>query len=133
MKSALPALALCALLGACADPAARVQAMSAADARTSAAVADQVRRCYRSPRVPSAGRRIVTRLLVRFTPDGKLIDLPMLMWQQGLTSESRPYAVRMTEAAKLAVIRCNPVRLPVEQGKAKSFEFFLTFSPQLAA
>lgn len=134
MRFLVPALVLSLLLPSCVDPGA-VQALTAADSRTSAAVADQVRRCYRNPRVPASGRRIVTRLLVAYAPDGTLIGMPLVVWQQGVTAESRRYAGRMTEAAREAVVRCAPVSLPPEKGKAasKPREFFLTFSPLLAA
>src|SRR3546814_12624149 len=37
-----------------------------------AGAAEQVKRCYRSPRVSRAARRIQTRLLARYTSDGRL-------------------------------------------------------------
>lgn len=120
-------------LSACAEPAATMKARSPAALRASADVASQVRRCYRGPRVPSAGKRIVTRLLVRYGPDGALLGLPLLVGQEGVTAESRPYAGRMSEAAKLAVVRCNPIRLPPSLGKGRASDFFLTFSPQMRA
>jgi hypothetical protein len=83
--------------------------------RVSAAVgaaADQVKRCYRSPKVAWAGKQIVTRLRVRFAPDGSLAGVPAVVGQTGVTPVNRPYASRMAEAASLAVIRCAPLRLP---------------------
>lgn len=133
MRSAIPITALTMLLSACAQPPARVEAPSAMALRVSAVVAEQVRRCYRAPRVPSAGRGIVTRLFVRYTPDGAMVGLPILVWQQGLTPESRPYAGRMAQAAKLAVMRCSPVRLPQATGKRRGSDFLLTFSPRRSA
>jgi hypothetical protein len=133
MKAAVSSLALSVLLSACAGPPAPVPARSPAARLASAEVAGQVRRCYRSPRVPSAGKRIVTRLLVRYGADGALVGLPLLIGQDGVTPESRPYAGRMTEAAKLAVVRCNPIRLPPLPGKRRESVFYLTFSPQMRA
>ncbi|HEX8241127.1 MAG TPA: hypothetical protein VF574_15440 [Allosphingosinicella sp.] len=124
----VPALAM--LASACAERTARVEARSPADLRASAAVAGQVRRCYRAPRVPSTAQTIVTRLIVSYTSDGTLVGVPTLVSQQGVTPESQPYASRMAEAAKLAVLRCNPVRLPPEAGKGRGSDFFLTFSPR---
>lgn len=132
MKAFLSLLGLPALLAGCAQPA-QVRPPSAAILRVSAAVAAQVRRCYRAPRIPSAGRSIVTRILVRYGPDGRLVGLPLLVSQQGVTLESRPYAGRMTEAASLAAIRCNPIRLPAQLGKRRSNDFYLTFSPRRQA
>jgi hypothetical protein len=120
-------------LSACAQPTHRVDAQSPAAIRASAEVAEQIRRCYRNPRVPSVGRGISTRLFVRYTAEGELIGLPLLVAQQGISPESQPYAGRMTEAAKQAVIRCNPVRLPQEAGKRRGSDFLLTFSPRRSA
>ncbi|HEX9964539.1 MAG TPA: hypothetical protein VGB04_06095 [Allosphingosinicella sp.] len=133
MKALIPLLALPVLLSACAGQAPRVEASSPTALRASAEVAEQVRRCYRNPRVPSAGRGISTRLMVRYTADGVLVGLPLLVWQQGVGPEARPWAARMSEAAKQAVIRCNPVRLPQEAGKRRGSDFFLTFSPRRSA
>ncbi|MEA3051936.1 MAG: hypothetical protein QOG72_839 [Sphingomonadales bacterium] len=124
-----PALAL----AACALPSAPGQAPSPATRSATAEVADQIRRCYRAPSVPSVGRLIVTRLLVRFAPDGSLVGLPVLVSQQGVTPDTQPYAGRMTEAARLAVIRCSPVRLPPDLGKRRWSDFYLTFSPGMRA
>lgn len=121
------------LVSACTEPAAQVQAPSPAARRATAEVAAQVRRCYRSPRVPSAGRRIVTRLLVSYAADGTLSGPPVLVSQQGITPHIRAYAGRMTEAATLAVVRCSPVRLPPELGKGRGSDFYLTFSPGMRA
>jgi hypothetical protein len=83
--------------------------------------------------VPSAGKAISTRLFVRYTADGALVGLPLLVSQEGVVPEARPYAGRMTEAAKEAVIRCNPVRLPQEADKRRGSDFLLTFSPRRSA
>ncbi|HEX8482037.1 MAG TPA: hypothetical protein VF650_09060 [Allosphingosinicella sp.] len=129
MKAVIPILALPALLCACASPTSRTAARSQLDLRVSAQIAQQVRRCYRAPRIPSAARAIVTRLLVRYGPDGVPVGLPLLVGQQGVTPETRPFAVRMTEAARLAVLHCSPVRLPAEKGNEGTSDFYLTFSP----
>jgi hypothetical protein len=121
------------LLSACAPQGPRVEAASPQAIKASAQVAEQVRRCYRAPRVPSIGRTISTRLFVRYTADGVLVGLPLLVSQQGVSPQSRPYAGRMTEAAKAAVMRCSPVRLPQEAGKRRGSDFFLTFSPRRSA
>lgn len=126
-------MALPMLLSACVEPQARVQASSPAVRLASAEVAHQVRRCYRSPRVPSVGRGIVVRLLVRYGPEGLLVGLPILVGQQGVTPENQAYAGRMTEAAKLAVVRCSPICLPAGLGKRQPSEFYLTFSRQMSA
>src|SRR5215218_7804622 len=133
MKAVILLLMLSMPMSACAGPSTRVGALSPGALAASAAVAEQVRRCYRAPRVSSAGRNIVTRLFARYTADGILVGLPTLVSQQGLTSESQPYAGRMAEAAKQAVLRCSPVRLPQDTGKRRGSDFLLTFSPRRSA
>ncbi|HWT13740.1 MAG TPA: hypothetical protein VN231_13380 [Allosphingosinicella sp.] len=91
--------------------------------------ASQVRRCYRSPRVASAGRQIVTRLRVRFTADGQLAQLPVVVAQDGVNANNQPYAGRMAEAAIEAVLRCAPLRLPGGIPANRLLAFDLTFSP----
>lgn len=133
MKAIVPMALLALPLSACAQPAQPVRPPSPGSLAASAAVAEQVRRCYRAPRVPSSGRNIVTRLLARYTADGTLVGVPLLVSQQGLTNETEPYASRMAEAAKLAVLRCSRVRLPEEVGRRRGSDFLLTFSPRRSA
>lgn len=131
-----PLLGVLLLLSGCTRERSRatVAVAAAPDLRAAvASAADQVRRCYRQPRVPTAGRRISTRLLVRYAPDGSLIGMPLLVAQEGLTRENRAYATRMAEAARLAVIRCSPVRLPAEVFRTGSSRLYLTFSPSVRA
>ena len=92
--------------------------------------ADQVRSCYRRPKVASEARQIVTRLRVRFTADGQLAQLPELVWQRSVTPSAAPFAPRMVEAASLAIIRCAPLRLPPEVHAGGWEELEFTFSPR---
>jgi hypothetical protein len=92
--------------------------------------ADQVRRCYRRPKVASEAKQIVTRLRVKFTPDGQLAQLPELVWQRSVTPAAAPFAPRMVEAASLAIIRCAPIRLPPEVHAGGWDELEFTFSPR---
>jgi hypothetical protein len=98
-----------------------------------AEAADQVKRCYRQPRMRSAGREISTRIRVRLARDGTLAGPPQLLWQSGVSADNRDYADRMAEAARLAVIRCAPLRLPPDAYADAWSEFDLTFSPSMRA
>ena len=133
MAKHAPALfALLWLAGGCATtPPPRVQASAYEQALATAAA--QVRRCYRAPRVGFSGRQIVTRLRVRYAPDGQLAALPRLVWQTGVTTDNRVFAPRMAEAAIAAVLRCVPMALPAELYRDGASEFDLTFSPLAAA
>jgi hypothetical protein len=97
------------------------------------AAAIQVRRCYRSPRIATSGRQIVTRVRVRFSGDGQLAQLPIVVAQEGVTAANRAYAGRMAEAAIGAVMRCAPLNLPAGIPQTRSLSFDLTFSPLAAA
>ena len=121
---ALLALAACTTLP---------QARSAPDpqllARATRSAAQQVKRCYRAPRLTREARQISTRLRVRYTVDGQLAELPILLSQGGITPSNRAHAPAMAEAAMVAVVRCSPLVLPPELYHAGWDEFDLTFSP----
>ncbi len=91
--------------------------------------ARQIQPCYRSPKITGAARTISTRLRVRYGPDGSLIGPPELVEQVGVTDGNRLYAERMAEAARMAVIRCAPVRIPPAFAAHRVNEIDLTFSP----
>ncbi len=92
-----------------------------------------MKRCYRSPRVASSGKQISTRLLVRFREDGGLAALPVVVSQAGVTPANSAYAGKMAEAAGLAVVRCTPVRLPLETYQKGWRTLELIFSPAMRA
>lgn len=105
-------------------------------AQVTASAADQVRRCYRSPRLSREARsakQIVTRLRVRYLPDGQLADYPLLLSQANITASNRAHAPAMAEAAMVAVVRCSPLVLPPNLYHAGWDEFDLTFSPRVFA
>lgn len=105
----------------------------AAVRRVTQQAANQVKRCYRSPRVIRAARAIGTTLAVRYAADGMLIGLPVVVRQTGITPENSIQTGRMAEAASLAVVRCQPISLPAELHQGGWDEFELTFSPGGAA
>jgi hypothetical protein len=148
-----PLLLAAALCGCAAGPSRPLLALGAVDpvtgsliarpeprqidpARVRAAIdsaAAQVKRCYRHPGVPSAGRSISTRLRIRLSPEGGLTDLPMVVTQTGVTPDNRIFADRMAEAASQAVIRCAPLHLPADLYAGGWDELDLTFSPAVLA
>lgn len=122
------------MLTACADvrvASAPRRLPAAVEAKVIADAAAQVKRCYRSPRVTSDGRRITTRLSVRYAPDGSVLGLPTIVSQSGVTPENRMYADDMAEAAIASVVRCSPLRLPAELYALGWQAFELTFSPAM--
>ncbi len=119
--------------GGCAHAPIGAGAHRAAIAAAANSAAAQVQRCYRAPRIPSSGKQIVTRLQVRFTPDGSLAGMPVLLSQSNVTPDNGFYAGKMAEAAGLAVIKCAPVRLPLESYDNGWNVLELTFSPRARA
>ena len=98
-------------------------------ARVTADAAAQVKRCYRAPKVFGEGRRIATRLHVRYAPDGSVIGTPMVVAQSGVTPGNQMFADDMARAAIDSVLRCSPLRLPPELYAYSWNDFELTFSP----
>ena len=99
--------------------------------RVVADAAAQVKRCYRAPRVLGEGRRISTRLHVRYGPDGNLLGLPVVVSQSGITPSNHMFADEMAQAAIASVMRCSPLKLPPELYAFVWNDFELTFSPAL--
>ena len=99
--------------------------------KVTADAAQQVRRCYRTPKVLGEGKRIITRLHVRYAPDGSVIGLPTVISQSGVTPGNRLFADDMAQAAIASVVRCSPLRLPSELYEFGWNNFELTFSPAL--
>ncbi|SNS60855.1 hypothetical protein SAMN06295912_11058 [Sphingomonas laterariae] len=128
---------LSALLAGCATPSNPVAVAPGPDRaavlRATQAAAEQVRRCYRHPKVIRAARAISTTLVVRYAADGTLVGLPAVARQSGVTPDNAVQAGRMAEAASMAVLRCQPIQLPPELHARGWDEFELTFSPGGAA
>lgn len=118
-------------LGACASASTARRVAPALVAKVTADAAAQVKRCYRAPKVFGAGRRISTRLAVRYAPDGSVVGLPMVVSQSGVTPENQIFAGAMAEAAIASVVRCSPLHLPPELYQMGWNNFELTFSPAL--
>lgn len=99
-------------------------------ARAVARAADQIKGCYRSPKLNRTARQIVTVLHVSYTQDGNLATSPTVSSQAGVTEENRIYSGQMARAAIEAVEHCVPLHLPPELYKGGWDEFDLTFSPR---
>jgi hypothetical protein len=100
-------------------------------AKVTADAAAQVKRCYRAPNIFGTGRRISTKLAVRYAPDGTIVGVPVVVSQGGVTPENEMFADEMAAAAIESVVRCSPVHLPPELYAMGWSSFELTFSPVL--
>lgn len=116
----------CVRVPAGSDAVARPDSRMVVRAITGAA--DQVRRCYRAPKLSSDAQQIITRLRVRYTIDGELAQPPVVVEQSGVTPTNRHHAGMMAQAAISAVFRCSPLKLPPELYDNGWEEFELTFS-----
>ena len=119
------------VLAACVTPPAAPGIAPELARKVTAEAAAQVKRCYRTPRVLGEGKRITTRLHVRFAPDGSVVGLPTVISQSGVTPANRLFADEMAQAAIASVVRCSPLRLPPELYAQGWNDFELTFSPAL--
>jgi hypothetical protein len=87
--------------------------MAAADSLTSQtdrdAIRDQIERCWKIPDEARATKIPVVDIRVRFNLDGTLQTDPKIVISDRVTD---PSYRRFAEAARRAVIRCAPFRLP---------------------
>jgi uncharacterized lipoprotein YmbA len=120
-----------ALLAGCAGPRTTASLEPELVQRLTADAAAQVRRCYRAPKVIGDGKRITTRLHVRYAADGSILGMPTVLSQSGVTPSNRIFADDMAQAAIASVVRCAPLRLAPELSQFGSNSFELTFSPSL--
>ena len=96
-----------------------------------AAIAAQVKPCYVVPAGGTDSGNIITVLRLRFNPDGSVSTAPRIAEQSGVTESNQAYARQIGEAARRAVLRCSPLRLPAElyEGGWEDIEF--VFNPRL--
>ena len=96
-----------------------------------AAIAAQVKPCYVVPAGGTDSGNIVTVLRLRFNPDGSVSTAPSISEQSGVTEANRAYARQIGEAARRAVLRCSPLRLPADlyEGGWEDIEF--VFNPRM--
>jgi outer membrane biosynthesis protein TonB len=96
-----------------------------------AAIAAQVRPCYVVPAGGTDSADIVTVLRLRFNTDGTTATAPTVVEQSGVSGANQAYARQMADAAKRAVLRCSPLRLPADlyEGGWEDIEF--VFNPRM--
>lgn len=104
------------------------------DARATAtlmqAIAQQVKPCWNLPMGGADAARINTVLHIRFAPSGAVVGQPELVSQSGVGASNASYAKPTADAAKRAVLRCAPLKLPASLYDAwKDIEF--NFDPSM--
>lgn len=94
------------------------------------AIREQVKPCYVIPTGGEGSDSIQTVLRLRFREDGGIATPPTVAEQSGITPSNRGYAKQMADAARRAVLRCAPLKLPAElyEGGWEDIEF--VFNPR---
>lgn len=84
----------------------------------------QVLPCYNPPAGGSDTASIVTPLGIKMKRDGSVASV-QIGQQSGINDQNRPYARQMADAARRAVLRCSPFKLPAElyEGGWDDFEY----------
>ena len=96
-----------------------------------AAIAAQVKPCYVVPAGGTDSGNIITVLRLRFNPDGSVSTAPRIAEQSGVTESNQAYARQIGEAARRAVLRCSPLRLPADLYKGGWEDIEFVFNPRL--
>ena len=96
-----------------------------------AAIAAQVKPCYVVPAGGTDSGNIITVLRLRFNADGSVSTEPRIAEQSGVTESNQAYARQIGEAARRAVLRCSPLRLPAELYKGGWEDIEFVFNPRL--
>lgn len=76
------------------------------------AIRAQVQPCWNPPAGGADVSKLVTTLRLQFRKDGTIVGQPQVSGQGGVSGENQAYARQHAEAAKRAVLRCQPLQLP---------------------
>ncbi len=88
----------------------------------------QVRPCYNPPAGGTDTASIATVLDLKMKRDGSVASV-QIGEQTGINAQNRPYASQMADAARRAVLRCSPFKLPVELYEGGWDDFAFRFRP----
>jgi hypothetical protein len=101
-----------ALLLLAASPDAAAPSIAATDIPSLAqAIMAAIKPCWAPPKLPV---RTITTVRAHYNADGSLASVPELLDQTPVPEAYRAQAGELVLAAKRAVVRCAPVRLPAE-------------------
>jgi hypothetical protein len=88
----------------------------------------QVRPCYNPPAGGTDTASIATTLNLKMKRDGSVATVE-IGEQTGINDQNRPYARQMADAARRAVLRCSPFKLPAELYEGGWDDFAFRFRP----
>ncbi len=102
------------------------------DARAAAtleqAIRAQITPCWNPPVGAEDAGKMTVVLKIRMRKDGSVIGLPDIVSQTGLSARNGAYGRAFADSARRAVVRCAPLKLPVDLYEAWA-EFELNFDP----
>ena len=94
-----------------------------------ALIASQVKPCYTIPAGGTDTTSIISRVRLRLKKDGSIGVAPEIIGNLGVTSANQPYLQQMNEAAKRALQRCAPYKLPAELYEGGWEDLIFRFNP----
>lgn len=105
---------LASIVGDTKQNAAPAQISAQAAAGLAQAIRAQVQPCWNPPAGGADVARLVTTLRINFRKDGSVVGQPQVTAQAGVSASNQAYARQHAEAAKRAVLRCQPLQLPAD-------------------
>ena len=91
----------------------------AIDPRAAATIAQAIRAqvapCWNPPIGGADVRRMTVLIRADFSRDGRLIGVPTIVSQTGVTVGNADYSRAFAETARRALLRCSPLKLPAKQ------------------
>lgn len=93
--------------------------VAAIDPRAAATIAQAIRAqvapCWNPPIGGADVRRMTVLIRADFSRDGRLIGVPVIVSQTGVTVGNADYSRAFAETARRALLRCSPLKLPIKQ------------------
>lgn len=105
---------LASVVGDAKERPATGQISAQAAAGLAQAIRQQVQPCWNPPAGGEDVAKLVTILRIQFRKDGTVVGQPQVTDQAGVTGNNQSYARQHGEAAKRAVLRCQPLQLPAD-------------------
>ncbi|WP_052730287.1 hypothetical protein [Sphingomonas sp. SRS2] len=95
----------------------------------SALIASQVKPCYTIPTGGTDALTIITKVRMRLKKDGSIAVAPEVVGNTGVTGSNQAYVQQMNEAARRALQRCAPYKLPAEYYEGGWEDLIFNFRP----
>jgi outer membrane biosynthesis protein TonB len=121
---------LASKIAAAAPKSAKVDPRAAAT--LAQAIQSQVAPCWNPPIGGADVKKMTVLIRADFAKDGRVLGVPSVVQQTGVTAGNADYARAFAETAKRAVLRCSPLKLPANMYDLwKSVE--INFDPESMA